>query len=350
MIDVLIAGAGPAGLIVAIRLARAGKSVMIVDKMPPGGHKIGECLPGSVAGFLAKLSLPALQADSHTLINGSISLWGEEMRHQDFLMDAQGANWRLNRQVFEQDLEHLALQSGVEKRADLIHKCEFTGDSWQVESKSGRHLLAKFVIDASGRNRVIARSQGAKRSKAASLVALWGIGQRVTSAKVTDRTLIETAADGWWYGGYLPDNRPVGIFHTSTSIAAQLRQQPKLWRDKLQKSRLIANHIAVTDFTGLKLIGSEASSSCLEQPFGEQWAACGDAALSFDPLSSQGIFNALATGDMLATALLSVDQHSALIEYGQKLRHIYDIYGRRRDALYRSAFEHYQTSFWARQL
>jgi flavin-dependent dehydrogenase len=39
-----------------------------------------------------------------------------------------------------------------------------------------------------------------------------------------------------------------------------------------------------------------AQSATIRPVVGEQWLAIGDAALSFDPLAAQGIFNALYTG------------------------------------------------------
>ncbi|MFM9735644.1 NAD(P)/FAD-dependent oxidoreductase, partial [Streptomyces niveiscabiei] len=43
-----------------------------------------------------------------------------------------------------------------------------------------------------------------------------------------------------------------------------------------------------------------ANSTRLKIFSGQQWAALGDAAISFDPLSSQGIFNAMASAMQLA--------------------------------------------------
>lgn len=50
-----------------------------------------------------------------------------------------------------------------------------------------------------------------------------------------------------------------------------------------------------------------ANSAKLEQGCGESWFAIGDATLSFDPLSSQGIFNAMATAMQLAALLMEYD-------------------------------------------
>jgi len=49
---------------------------------------------------------------------------------------------------------------------------------------------------------------------------------------------------------------------------------------------------ALPDFTGI----ADAGSSRLEPLVGEAWAAVGDAGAAFDPVSGQGIANALVSG------------------------------------------------------
>jgi flavin-dependent dehydrogenase len=49
----------------------------------------------------------------------------------------------------------------------------------------------------------------------------------------------------------------------------------------------------------------DASGAATEPPAGPGWLAIGDASLSFDPLSSQGLFHALYTGLRGAQAVLA---------------------------------------------
>ena len=72
--------------------------------------------------------------------------------------------------------------------------------------------------------------------------------------------------------------------------------------------------------------------------------------MSFDPLSSQGIFNAMANGHQLAETLLQSDPESGLDAYGQKLDEIWSIYMQRRRLLYETAAAHHRTAFWKEQL
>ncbi len=49
----------------------------------------------------------------------------------------------------------------------------------------------------------------------------------------------------------------------------------------------------------------DASSALLSQAAGDGWIAIGDAAASFDPVTSQGLMNALSTALVAAGAILS---------------------------------------------
>lgn len=67
---------------------------------------------------------------------------------------------------------------------------------------------------------------------------------------------------------------------------------------------------AATDWSAPQV--SPASGAWLDPVCGEGWIACGDAALAFDPLSSQGLLGALASGVAAARAISSGNPSVAL--------------------------------------
>jgi flavin-dependent dehydrogenase len=95
--------------------------------------------------------------------------------------------------------------------------------------------------------------------------------------------------------------------------------------------------------------GYTAAHSAITQPAaGNAWLAAGDAALSFDPLSSQGIFNALYTGLAGAESAHRFlrGQISSFAEYQQQLEAIRDAYTRNLQAWYRSEKGWSGEEFW----
>ena len=345
MIDTAIIGSGPAGSVAALKLARAGQQVAIIDKPDAQPYKIGESLPAGINILLNKLQLPALTNDKHGVIPGSISLWAGLQRFEDFAMTAQGPGWRLDRLLFDNMLLDAALNAGVKHHPALLCNSHFDGEQWQLDIGGEKPLQARFVIDAGGRAAPVARKARQQRIKGPALVAVWSVGR--AKGQALSRTLIESVDDGWWYGAYLPGGEPVAIFHTDAQTAAQLKREPSQWRYRLRHTRMLREHINAEDFSHNLPTAFDARGMRLQQPWGAQWAACGDAALCFDPLSSQGIFNAMAGADMLTDALMQSDRESALNAYTERLKQIDGIYRQRRQAFCRQACDHHQTRFWA---
>lgn len=61
---------------------------------------------------------------------------------------------------------------------------------------------------------------------------------------------------------------------------------------------------------GDALLSVDASACLLSEAAGEGWIAVGDAAMAFDPIASQGLFNALSSALVATGALLSADRLS----------------------------------------
>src|SRR5258707_10411609 len=89
-----------------------------------------------------------------------------------------------------------------------------------------------------------------------------------------------------------------------------------------------------------------------DRRWGPGWVAAGDASMAFDPLSSQGIFNALYSGMKAGQAL----QHhgirgdvSFLSSYERRLRKIYGVYLSSRNVYYGLERRWPSSCFWQRR-
>lgn len=356
--DVTVIGAGPAGTLAAICFARAGKTVALLDraagehKQPPTQIKVGESVPAAINKVLQKLNLNPLDATIHRPIPGSESLWAGEYVQQDFIQHTQGMGWRLDRIAFEKDLLQQAIQNGVELLPAWLNDLHHDGKTWQIKTDHGDFLHSECIIDASGRAAVVARKLASPRTKGPPLVTLWAVGEPTDTAiaNLTAQTLTESQAEGWWYAAHLPDGRPLALFHTNARYAAELRRQPQKWWQQLTNTQLLQKKLNTQNLKNAELQTHEARTIILQQPYGNHWAACGDAALSFDPLSSQGIFNALVSGHMVSQAILSEDRQTALQHYHGRLKAIAEIYQQRRLGYYRRGCEFYHGEFWTEQL
>ncbi|MDB5295487.1 MAG: Dehydrogenase flavoprotein LodB [Phycisphaerales bacterium] len=94
-----------------------------------------------------------------------------------------------------------------------------------------------------------------------------------------------------------------------------------------------------------------AGSSYLTSFYGDGWVAAGDAAASFDPLSSQGLVTAMATGRAAATAILNHEagDGDAMAWYAAALEGEIRRYMRQRTAYYGMECRWPDAPFWQRR-
>lgn len=348
-VDVLIAGAGPAGALAARHLALAGQLVLLVDRLRPAPPRLGETLPGAAVRLLARQGLGALAeaGPHHAPVGGGLTVWGgAQAVPSDALRDPYGPGLRLDRAQFDAALRSACLAVGCSWwRANLQHLQRDAG-GWRIGLDDGRCVRAGTVIDATGRMARVARLLGVPQLRTSDLVAVYRIGQPATNADLS-RTLIEARPDGWIYAGRRADGRWAIGYHTLPKTAVQVRQSPELWAATLGAAPYLRDCLGPVAWAGPGL-ARDAGGIGLSVPYGDGWLAVGDAALAFDPIAGQGLFNALRTGLAAAAALLAATP-SALPAYGAELARVAAIYAGRRAALYQAETRWADRPFWQAQ-
>jgi flavin-dependent dehydrogenase len=288
MIDVLIAGGGVAGCAAAIGLAPRGFSVGVLDRSHPCRDHIGETLAPSIRGPLAELGLwSQFLADGHAPCYGTYSAWGTpELYSNDFLFHPNGTGWQVNRELFDAMLVRAAGEAGaVFYPGAAPDRIEETSAGWNVTVRSheGRlQLTARFLIDATGRSACVARRMGARRitmDRGVAIARCYDLAPGQTAPH--SFMLVEASENGWWYSALLPSGQVAALFFTDPEYRHRA-DMPAHTAARLYGSRCAAEPRVYA-----------ASSSCLDHTAGPNWLALGDAASTWDPLSSQGIAKAL---------------------------------------------------------
>ena len=154
--------------------------------------------------------------------------------------------------------------------------------------------------------------------------------------------------NGWFYTAPVPHGRRILAFHTD----ADLHDKRHGVIERLEEAQELASLLANVSFSheGETFIVS-SRSAVLDPAAGDGWLAVGDAAISFDPLSSQGLFNALFTGLAAAEA---VDSHLkgnplSLTQYQQVARAIFEAYQQKLAATYAAETRWPDAPFWQRR-
>jgi flavin-dependent dehydrogenase len=309
---VAVLGGGPAGCATALALARLGvDGVAVVEAGRYEAVRVGESVPPDTRTPLARLGvLEAFLADGHDVCYGSCSSWGaDELGYNDFLFNPHGHGWHLDRRRFDARLAALAAERGATVLTGTrFEGVEPAGDRLRLELRDAaggrRRLTADLVVDASGFRARVARARGARTRFLDRLICVYGFLDLPPEGRFSHLTLLEAVEYGWWYAARLPGGRlAVAVAGDGATVRSAELAAPDGWHAALAATRHLAPALAGSRFVDGSLRAWPAHSFLLDAPAGDRWLAVGDAASTYDPISSQGIHKALAGGLLAAGAV-----------------------------------------------
>ncbi len=360
--DVIILGGGPAGTATALSLIQhhPALSIAIVEASQYDRPRIGETLVPIAQPLLQQLGVwERFTRDNHLATHGTCSAWGsDELADNEFIYHTHNRGWHLNRQTFDAMLAHEAAKRGIRLyTASILLGSHKAGDGqWRLTIRSKgetvSRLSATFVVDATGRRAVFARQQGARKVLLDQLVGVYVFFKLADEASLTDSTtLVEACEEGWWYSALLPDARIVAACMSDADIVKRHGLKiPARWFECMCKTRHLRGRLRQAEPLTRPAVQA-AYSHRLDHPVGEDWLAVGDAATTFDPLSSQGIFKALRSGLLASYAILDYfkGRRSGLERYRAALTQEYASYIETRRAYYGEERRWPHSPFWQRR-
>ncbi len=298
--SVIIIGGGVAGAACALSLARGGAGVCVIEGNPAPSWRIGETLGPEARPVLQSLGVwDEFTKAGHLPCHGNASAWNwDKLAEKDFIFNPHGNAWQLDRAVFEGMLAQAAEKAGaVIRRAQAAQDLERDERKWHVRT-GAETIAADWLIDATGRRAMVARKAGVKREMLDQLVAVYCVATSESRTDQDSRTFIESCPDGWWYSALMPGGRRTISFQTDADLLPGQDWRTSEWFSKRlgetrHISKLLDGH--GYSFTGMPQLTS-AHSGRLDHFSGDGWLAIGDAAMSFDPLSGQGILKAMQSG------------------------------------------------------
>lgn len=351
-VDAAVVGAGPAGCAAALILLQSGARVAIVDSAPRTPQaRIGESLPAAANRLLRRLGVwPDFVAANHGTCHARTSAWGEPVpRTEDAITDLDGPGWLLDRSRFDQDLRAAARAGGARiiAPARALSTTHVDG-RWLIRhTGAGSILRARVLVDAAGRASHVSEPSGVARLTRDRLVCVWTRLRR--SRPGPAQTYVESSPLGWWYTAPVPGGHRILAFHTDSDLARRHRLHTHLMATA---SPALHEHLSDSDVDSPEPVRvCRAGSARLPTPADAGRVAVGDAAMSFDPLSGQGLFNALYSGvfgGRAARDLLDGDPAAASV-FVERLASVWPVYQSRLSRVYEQEQRWATEPFWLRR-
>jgi geranylgeranyl reductase family protein len=307
--DVIVAGAGPAGATAALRLARAGVRVMIVERYALPRQK--PCGGGISTRVLSRFPwLPAALPRIPTHPVSSLYLEGPS--GGVFRMQSNGPAVMLIRRIeFDYLLASLAREAGAEiLDSTAIAQARQDADGVTLRTRDGRELRAPMVIAADGVNSVIARRLGLNPGWPAGRLAL----DMMEETPVAALAAAEPDTLSVFYG-YRGAHGYAYIFPKCEHVNVGIGYVLPYFKARIDLTPYDLQQMFVGDLRGRGLLSGESQrrnftpflipiGGPLRKTAAGRVLLAGDAGGFVNGFSAEGIYYAMVTGDLAAGAVL----------------------------------------------
>jgi len=372
--NIYVIGDGPAGSATALSLAKRLSSetntnrdfsIVQVSATTKAGHYIGETVPPAANEYLQELGLGGcLNDQDHVLCPGSISVWGDDKPgYNDFFYTPVGNGFHLNRKLFNQQLYGAAHAAGVTQLGDtkltgvVEEKAGLQLQLFDQKSKKTSTVAADFIVDATGIRASAARSLNVARNQFDSVISVGAVFSLPEPSSKPAYTLVSASEYGWWYGTQLPNQNALISFCTDSQNLKELKlTKPEIWHAMLEQNSWFYKQCVQQFGTPIpqpeELFKRAAPSAILSNVAGQRWLAVGDAAASYDSMTSAGITKALQQGILASKAISKcLLQQDALAckQYAQSVFADFNQYLQLHQQFYSSEQRFATSGFWRRR-
>ncbi len=287
MADIAVVGGGPSGAMCGEQLARAGNKVTIFDEhlaweKPCGGgltHKAIECFP-----FLLENNYPKKLVREIELISSEEHKASLEMTHPIVIY---------SRTVLNGMLLDRAREAGCEVKRSHVFDVNTSGAKPRF-CVDGEWRETDFLVLAAGaRNQLVPETRALLKDE---LEITQGYFVPQTADAITIKFLPHF--EGYIWSFPRCDHLSVGICGSmATHTSTELRGHLKTFVDKHRISTENAK------FYSHVLPSPQEHTLSKRTVLGKNWALIGDAAALVDPLTGEGLFYAIRSGELLGRAL-----------------------------------------------
>jgi 2-polyprenyl-6-methoxyphenol hydroxylase-like FAD-dependent oxidoreductase len=343
--EVAIVGGGVAALTLALEIRRARPNTRIViiapnaHPVPEITHTVGESTVEIAAQYLRDRIGVADHLNTSQLRKMGLRMFFSHDGNTDIAQRmelgsssfAPQVTYQIDRGRLENELNRRCLTAGVDISAGRVRSVDFgSGDGPHTlaiqRGDTTTQMTARWVVDASGRNRTLPRQLELKRTNEHNCNAVWlRVATEIDIGRWSDDTdwqsrLVEgdramstnhLMGRGYWVWliRLASGSTSVGIvadpaFHSFGDFNTLARAQSWLAEHEPQCAAVLAEHEhLIQDFRVMKNYSHGSSKHYDAQ---DRWCLTGDSGVFLDPLYSSGL-DLIAIGNGLITDMITRD-------------------------------------------
>jgi len=293
--DICVIGGGPAGSTIAHRLASFGHKVCLVESHAFPRSHIGASLPPSILPLLESIGARDCVERAGFPRSERIVVWWSEA--VPTIKNQPGTpGFHVDRGQFDQLLLEHAKNNGVRvlQPAHALPPERLSYGEWKIRlhhNGARKELTSKIVVDASGGRNLL---PGRRIRRSEPLLALYAHWKCAKGPEID--ACVEAGENEWFWCAPLGRERAIAaVFIDPKQLSETIRQGIEIiYRQLVRRFRLFP-HDQLDGIVG-EVKACDASCRYSENAVGPDFVRVGDANLSLDPLSSQGVLSAMASG------------------------------------------------------
>jgi len=299
--DIIIVGAGLAGLTAAILLARKGREVIILEKKKFPFHRVcGEYISNETKPFLNSEDLLPKNIDLPEISNFEFS----DSKGNGFVIPLDLGGYGISRYLLDQHLWEIAKEEGVQchEQADVIG-LTFQDGHFELSLSDNSSLVARNVLGAFGKKSRL--DNALKRPFLQADAPYIGVKYHIKSNYPSNRVALHNFEGGYCGVSAIEENKINLCYlalrkdlkthgNINSMEEALLYQNPHLKKLFLESEFLFDQPEVINAFTFAP-----------KNPVENHVLMLGDAAGLITPLCGNGMSIAIRSGKMAAESLLS---------------------------------------------